>query len=229
MPQRLKASIVITCYNKARYISRAINSCINQNFPSDQFEIIIIDDASTDGSRDAISVYRGFGGYHFIKTNFLKKNMGSSYACNLGVRIARGEYLMFVDGDDYIHKDFLKVMTEVLDWNPDIGFVYCDLIVVTDPSSRGQRKLQLNTLNRLLNHGAAVAFRKKCVQALGGWDENLRNCYDYDLLLRYRKKYRGYHLRLPYYRYFKEGSALSMQHAERRRLQKIIRLRHAKT
>jgi glycosyltransferase involved in cell wall biosynthesis len=227
MPKQIRASIVVTCFNKERYVSRAINSCINQNFPENQFEVIIVDDGSTDRSREAISLYTGFGGYHFIRTTFLRKNMGAAYASNVGMRMAHGKYLVFVDADDYIHRDFLKVMTEVLEWNPEIGFVYCDLIVVPDPPE-SERKLVLNTLGRLLNHGAAVVYRKEHLKALGGWDESLRNCYDYDLLLRYRKKYGGYHLRLPYYRYFKEGSDLSTQSAERKRLQKMIRARHVK-
>ena len=222
----IKASIIITCYNKERYISRAINSCVSQDFPQDQYEIIIIDDASTDKSREAISLFYGFSGYHFIRTKFLKKNKGQSYASNVGIAMAKGRYIVRVDGDDYIHKNFLTVMTEALEWNPDIGFVYCDLVIVTGSGAPDQRKFELNTFERLLNHGAGVVFRKDRLKELGGYDEALRNCEDYDLLLRYQKKYPGYHLRLPYYRYFKEGSALSTEHIERKRLKKEIRARH---
>jgi len=222
----IKASIIITCYNKERYISRAINSCISQDFPQDQFEIIIVDDASTDKSRDAIALFHGFSGYHFIRTKFLKKNKGPAYASNVGIAMAKGQYIVRVDGDDYVHKDFLKVMTEVLEWNPTIGFVYCDLIVVTGTGAPNQRKFERNTPERLLNHGAGILFRKKYLKALNGYDESLRNCEDYDLLLRYEKRYLGYHLQLPYYRYFKEGSALSTEHQERTHLKKVIRARH---
>lgn len=221
----LKVSVIITCYNKERFISRAINSCINQSLPNDQFEILVVDDASTDQSVEAISLYHGFAGYNFIRTKFLKKNKGPAHASNVGIKMAKGKYIVRVDGDDYIHKDFLKTMVEVLDWNPVVGFVYCDLIVVTGTGAPNQRKFQLNSLERLLNHGAGVMFRKKHLDALGGYNEDLRNCEDYDLLLRYEKRYRGYHLRLPYYRYFKEGSALSTKTSERERLKKDIRYR----
>jgi len=224
---RIKVSIIITCYNKERYISRAINSCINQSFPTDRYEIIIVDDGSTDKSREAISLYEGFGGYHFIRTKFLKKNVGAAAASNVGMKMARGQYIVFVDGDDYVHKDFIKTMSEILEWNPDIGFVYCNLIVVAG-GTRTHSTLELSTPHRLLNHGAPVMFRTKHLKALGGWDEKLRNSYDYDLLLRYRKKHSGYHLRLPYYRYFKEGSGLSTQVAERKRIQKMLRKWHGK-
>ena len=222
----IKASIIITCYNKERYISRAVNSCINKDFPQDQYEVIIVDDASTDKSRDAIALFHGFSGYHFIRTKFSKKNKGPAYASNVGIAMARGQYIVRVDGDDYIHKNFLSVMTETLEWNPDIGFVYCDLVVVTGSGAPNQRKFQRNTLERLLNHGAGVLFRKKYLKALHGYDESLRNCEDYDLLLRYEKKYSGYHLRIPYYRYFKEGSALSTEHTKRKHLKKEILTRH---
>jgi len=222
----IKTSIIITCYNKERYISRAINSCINQDFPSDQYEIIVIDDASTDKSREVISVYEGFTGYHFIRTKFLKKNMGQAHASNIGIAMARGKYVVRVDGDDYIHRDFLRVMTEVLEWNNDIGFVFCDLIVVTGTGAPNQRKFELNTFERLLNHGAGVLFRKNHLKELGGYDKTLRNCEEYDLLIRYDKKYPSYHLRLPYYRYFKDGSALSIKRAERSRIKKEIRARN---
>lgn len=224
----IKVSVIITCYNKERYISRAINSCLNQSLPQDQYEIIIVDDASTDKSREAISLYEGFAGYHFIRTKFLNKNAGPAHASNVGINMARGEFVVRVDGDDYIHRDFLKVMSETLSWNPDIGFVYCDLIEVTGTGAPNQRTLARNTIGRLLNHGAGVLFRKKHLKALGGYDETLRNAEDYDLLMRYKKAHEGYHLRLPYYRYFREGSALSTRRGERRGIQKTIRTRHAK-
>ncbi|MDP2651826.1 MAG: glycosyltransferase family A protein [bacterium] len=220
----IKTSIIITCYNKERYITRAINSCINQNFPDDQYEIIIVDDASTDRSRDAISLYRGFG--DSIKIKFLSQNRGPAHASNVGIKMARGKYIVRVDGDDYIHKNFLQMMTEILEWNDDIGFVYCDLIMVHGIDNSSECKLTRNTQESLLSHGAGVLFRKKHLHSLGNYDETLRNCEDYDLLLRYEKKYTGYHLRLPYYRYFKEGSALSTKHIERKRLKKVIRAKN---
>ncbi len=222
----IKASIIITCYNKERYITRAINSCINQNFPEDQFEVIVVDDASTDKSRDAISLYEGLGS--FIKIKYLKKNGGPSHASNVGIAMARGKYIVRVDGDDYIHKDFIRVMTEVLEWNEDVGFVYCDLITVRSLGGVTERKLARNTHERLLDHGAGVMFRKKYLKAIKGYDEGLRNCEDYDLILRYEQRYIGWHLRLPYYRYFREGSALSVKLKEREELKKKIRARLSK-
>jgi glycosyltransferase involved in cell wall biosynthesis len=217
----IKVSIIITSHNKEKYLGRAINSCINQDFLFKDFEIIIVDDASTDKSREIISVYDGYMIEHnFIRSKFLKKNRGVAYASNVGIKMARGKYIVRVDGDDYIHKDFLKVMSEVLDWNLDIGFVYCDLVTV---KKTGTRKFQLNTFERLLNHGAGVMFRKIYLSNIGMYNERLRNCEDYDLILRYNQKYERYHLRLPYYRYFKHGEGLSSNIKEREKLKKQIK------
>jgi len=215
----VKASIIVTCYNLEKYITRAINSCLNQNFPENEYEIIIIDDGSSDNSRSIISLYKNF---NFIRTKFIKKNRGVAYASNVGFKMAKGKYVVRVDGDDYIHKNFLQTMTQVLDWNPDVGFVHCDLIIAKGIGGKNQRKFQLNTFERLLDHGAGVMFRKKYLSSIGFYNEKLINCEDYDLILRYSKKYKGYHLRLPYYRYFKRKDGLSAREAERKRIKKYV-------
>jgi len=220
----IKASIIITCYNLERYIVRAISSCIHQNYPQNQYEVIIIDDGSTDKSRESILLYENFAGYNFIKIKFLDENKGVAHASNIGLQMARGKYVVRVDGDDFIHRDFLRTMTEVLEWNSDLGFVYCDLIIVEAPNIK--KKMQRNSFERLLNHGAGVMFRKKHLRSLGGYNEELQNCEDYDLILRYSEKHPGYHLRLPYYRYFKMSTGLGSQETERKRLKKEIRQNH---
>jgi len=219
----IKVSIIITCHNLEKYIVRAVNSCLNQNFPEDQYEIIVVDDASTDNSREALSIYRGVStGSGLIKFKFMSRNRGVAFVSNIGINMARGRYIVRVDGDDYIHRDFIKSMSEVLEWNPDIGFVHCDLIVIRGAGGESQRKFKLNTFDRLLEHGAGIMFRKKYLKSLGCYNEELRNCEDYDLILRYSSKYNGYHLRLPYYRYFKRKESLSSNKKERERIKKLV-------
>ena len=218
----IKVSVIVTCYNLEKYIVRAINSCINQSYNYENYEVIVIDDASTDNSREAISLYKGFGDYSFIKFKFLEKNKGIAHASNTGIKMARGKYIVRLDGDDYLHKDFLKVMSEILDWNSSIGFVHCDLFKVTGAGDKKHRKFALNSFERLLEHGAGVMFRRKYLEKIGCYNEKLRNCEDFDLILRYSKKYKGYHLRLPYYRYFKRKDGLSSLKTEREECKKRI-------
>tara|TARA_R110000851_G_scaffold80271_4_gene176749 strand:+ start:2411 stop:3082 length:672 start_codon:yes stop_codon:yes gene_type:complete len=209
-----KVSVIITCFNLENYISRAINSCINQTMSEDDYEIIVVDDCSTDGSLEIIN---GYGNLITQVVNL--KNFGVAYSSNAGIKVAKGKYVVRVDGDDYINKSFLNTLTEFLDWNEDIGFVYCDHIVVEKDLSRKQ---EINTLEKLLDHGAGVMFRKKYLEAIGLYNEALRNREDYDLILRYIKNFNGHHVKLPYYRYFKRDGSLSTELESRESLRLLI-------
>ena len=210
----MKISVIITCYNLEKYIARAINSCINQTMSDESYEIIVVDDNSSDSSWEIIN---SFGS--IVKAIKHRDNRGVAAASNTGIRAASGKYIVRVDGDDFINKNFIHTMTQFLDWNEDIGFVYCDHIVV---KSSNERKQSINTLESLLNHGAGVVFRKKYLEAIGLYDEELRNREDYDLILRYIKNFNGHHVRLPYYRYFKRTGSLSTKTRARNRIMKKI-------
>jgi len=210
----MKISVIITCYNLERYISRAINSCLNQTLNDNLYEIIVVDDYSKDKSWEIIKNYG-----NLIKSIKHDKNLGVAAASNTGIKIASGEYIVRVDGDDYINKNFLLTMTEILEWNDDIGFVYCDHVVVDKEMNR---KVEINTLEKLLDHGAGIVFRKRYLEAIGLYKEGLKNCEDYDLILRYIKNFDGYHLKLPYYRYFKREGSLTTKIIERQALKQKI-------
>ncbi len=213
----IKVSVIITCYNLEKYITRAIHSCMHQTLPEEFYEIIVVDDCSTDNSLKKIEEFKDV-----IKIMRHNKNRGVAVSSNTGIKAARGKYIVRVDGDDFINKNFLHVMNEVLELNDDIGFVYCDHIIVEEGVPR---KLEINTLEKLLDHGAGIMFRKTYLESIGLYDENYRNCEDYDLILRYIKEFDGYHLKLPYYRYFKRAGSLSTEIEERNRLKKEIDLR----
>ncbi len=210
----MKISVIITCFNLDKYISRAITSCMNQTINQDQYEIIVVDDCSEDNSWEIIQTYKSY-----IKAIRTSKNSGVAFASNQGIRESKGNYVVRVDGDDFINKHFLNSLYEILEWNEDIGFVYCDHIVVKESSERFKA---INTLEKLLDNGAGVMFRKKYLEYIGLYDESLRNREDYDLLIRYMKNFNGYHLRLPYYRYFQRSGSLSTLKEDRKKFKKLI-------
>ena len=113
--EQTKVSIIITCFNLEKYIARAISSCANQSAGEHQYEIIVIDDASTDSSWEIIQSFSGI-----VKMFHLPTNLGVSAASNLGIEKSRGDYIVRVDGDDFINKNFVKTLKEVLDYNEDI-------------------------------------------------------------------------------------------------------------
>lgn len=193
----VEVSVIITNYNNAQYIARAIRSCIKQSLPKGKYEIIVVDDASKDHSRTIIETFAMEG---LIKPVYLPKNVGVAEASNTGIRKALGEYIIRVDSDDYINENTLLFLSQVLEWNKDIGFVYADHLRV-DKNENVQERVVINTLDLLFRHGAGIMFRKSYLEALGLYNPELRNAEDYDLLKRYITNFNGYHLRIPLYRY----------------------------
>ena len=114
-----KVTIYITNYNYGRFITQAIDSCINQTFKN--FEIIIIDDGSTDKSKKIINKYTR--DYTFIRSQF-NKNQGLIKSCNSALRSARGEYILRLDADDWLDKNALEIMVNKLEKNRNVEFIF---------------------------------------------------------------------------------------------------------
>lgn len=107
-------SIILPCYNVARYIERAVNNLLSQNL--DDYEIIIVDDGSTDNLLDVCEQWKDEKRIRIVHT----ENQGVSEARNTGLRIARGEYVYFMDADDWIDEGALcETMNICLEHNAD--------------------------------------------------------------------------------------------------------------
>ena len=104
MKEAPKISVIIPVYNAELYLKRCIDSVLNQSFKS--FEIIAIDDGSKDSSFKILSEYQLFSPNIRI---FSRENKGSAYTRNEGIELAKGEFIMFIDSDDYIKSDYLQV------------------------------------------------------------------------------------------------------------------------
>jgi glycosyltransferase involved in cell wall biosynthesis len=196
-------SVIIVNKDKDKYLGRCIRSCLKQSLDRGRYEVIVIDDASTDNSREIIS---DFG--EEIKPIYLQNNVGVAEASNLAIRRAMGQFIIRVDSDDYINENTLLFMTELLSANPSIGFVYADHLLV-DEQEKPLGRLELGTLEDLFKHGAGVMFRKSNLESVGLYDKQFKNAEDRDLLQRYLKNFDGYHLPLPLYRYRQVSGSLS--------------------
>lgn len=209
----ITTSVVICNYNNEKYIGRAIRSCLKQTLPRDQYEIIVVDDASTDNSRDII------GGYQVVPI-FLEQNGGVANASNVGIRRALGKYIIRVDSDDYINENTLLFLSEILNWNHDIGFVYSDHLRV-DAEENIMERVKLDTLDLLLRHGAGIMFRKSYLEAIGLYEKELRNAEDHNLIKKYIKNWDGYHLKIPLYRYRQHETNMTKDDGERKRWEAV--------
>jgi glycosyltransferase involved in cell wall biosynthesis len=211
----IDTSVIICNYNNKQYLGRAIRSCLKQSLEKERYEVIVVDDASTDQSRDVIDGFKDK-----IVPVLLDKNVGVAEASNIGIKKAVGSFVIRVDSDDYISEHTLLFMTEILANNPDIGFVYADHIRV-DKNERQLERVNLSTPDLLFRHGAGIIFRKSYLEAIGLYDSELRNAEDFDLLKRYIKNYDGFHLKLPLYRYRQHDTNMTSDVEERKRWEKI--------
>jgi len=195
----MHVSIVITCYNRERFISRAIRSALSQRYPRENFEVIVVDDGSTDNSPRII---RDYG--DAIIPVFFRKNRGLPAARNMGIRKARGRFVVHLDSDDYLDDDLLQIEYLHLAMNPEWGAVACDYIEVDTNEAH------------ILRHDAqaepiacGIMFRKENLIEIGLYDERMRLCEDEELRRRYEARYTIGHVHLPLYRYTKHDGNLT--------------------
>lgn len=106
-------SIIIPVYNVERFLPECLESCLNQNISEDDYEIICIDDGSTDRSGMILDEYRCNNSITVIH----KENEGLSSARNVGISHAKGDYLWFVDSDDFIQDNILLMLKTVIQYN----------------------------------------------------------------------------------------------------------------
>lgn len=218
--KRYKTSIIITNYNRAKFIDRAIRSCLDQIlFSNIEIEIIVVDDGSTDESEKIINMYKD--SIIFIKH---EKNRGVAAASNTGLAQATGDFVIRLDADDFFNKMSIYLLSIILIENNDIDYVYTDHYRVNDMGFKIDR-VQLNTEEILYEHGAGVLFRKKIFDVIGGYDETLKNCEDYDLLIKVNARYNGFYLPIGLYRYYIHGENLTLN-SEREEYKTIVRKRH---
>src|SRR5579859_5558884 len=116
-----KVSVVIPNYNHARFLRKRIDSVLQQTFQD--FELILLDDCSTDDSRSILSSYAADPR---VRLEFNEANSGSPFRqWNKGVRLALGKYIWIAESDDYADTRLLERLVPVLDDDSKIAFVYC--------------------------------------------------------------------------------------------------------
>ncbi len=199
-------TFVILNHNRAKFIDRAIRSCLGQMYFRKSFEIIVIDDNSNDNSLEIISEFK-----KEIKLIKNQKRMGVGYCSNQALKISRGKYWMRVDSDDFLNSMAGPVTSMILDENINISYVYNDYYKV-DLNGAKIEKISLKNIETRLEYGAGVNFRTSILKKIGGYNSKLNNCEDFDLLMRLeQKKNKGFYLPIPLYRYYIHGKNITLK------------------
>lgn len=205
-----KVTVYIPTHNHESYVEKAVESVLIQTFHD--WELIIIDDGSTDTTRQIVSKYE----HHPKITIIFQENQGLTITNNIALRASRGDYIMRLDGDDFLDKNILLVLSNVLDSHQDVGLVYPDWYEVNEHDEIinivRRNKAEETTLFDIPAHGACTMIRKACLLELGGYNEGIK-CQDgYDLWIRFIEKYRVDNVNCPLFYYRKHSNNLTNNH-----------------
>ena len=195
----MKISVIVTNFNYDKWLRRCLRSLLNQNFTD--YEVIIVDDLSTDNSRNILLEYKN---YPNLKVIFNKVNMGVGASSTIGAKLARGKHLVRVDADDYVHQDFLKCLWLWANFNNSHA-VACSYQEVNFNEDVLQTKTQQKE-----PLACGILYRTDILEYLGYWDPKLRINEDRDMIKRFKKEFKLEYLNIPLYRYFKHDNSLSL-------------------
>ncbi len=194
----MKISVIVTNFNYEKWLRRCIRSLLNQSF--DDYEIIIIDDYSSDNSRNILLEYENHDKINLI---FNKSNMGVGYSSTTASKQALGKYIVRVDADDYVHNDFLKCLYLWASFNNSHA-VACDYQEVNFNEDILNTKSQKDeTL------ACGILYRTDLLEYLGYWNQTLRINEDIDMIERFKKEFKLEYINIPLYRYFKHESSMT--------------------
>ncbi len=184
-------SVIIPTFNRARYISKSIDSVLNQTYKN--FEVIVVDDGSTDNTENVIKKYGNQVQYCY------KKNGGVASARNLGIKSAKGTYIAFLDSDDFWEKDKLRLQMELAGSEPDVGLVYSDIYIFNEHGIIETKKERVKNFHRgyvfkelfvkPFIPTCSVIAKKECFEDVGLFDEKFNGGEDGDMWLRISQKY----------------------------------------
>ena len=173
-------SVIVPCFNSGKTLDRALNSIIVQTW--DQKEIILVNDGSTDKyTLERIDKFKK--NKNIIVIN--QPNLGLSAARNKGCKYAHGDYLYFIDSDDWIEPETLELMYTKIKNNKKIAFVFSDLII--EGNFRKVIEKEYNFFEQLFINQLpySIFISKKTWSKYGGYDENMKLGYeDWELNIR---------------------------------------------
>lgn len=181
-------SVVIPTFNRAGLVSQAVLSVLEQTFAD--HEVVVVDDGSTDGTREALNPY--IDRIRYVH----QENAGVAAARNRGIAESRGEYLAFLDSDDLFAPKMLEQARRTFERHPEVGAVFTAEIEL-DAQERPRRVVTKKTHGEFFTPAGMIGtdtrvgsgrpgiVRRRWVEKLGGFDESLGCAVDCDLWIRY--------------------------------------------
>ena len=209
----MNVSVIIPTYNYARFLREAIDSALAQTRPA--LEVIVVDDGSTDGTRELLAEY---GGRIRVLS---QQNQGVAAARNAGIGAANGEYLAFLDSDDAWYPRKLELQMLRFEQEPHLGLVHCGAeridaegrtLDTTTGGMEGDVAEAMLRLDRevIMPQGSSIVVPKRIAMDLGGFDVRLPPSEDWDFCYRVVSRYSIGYVPVALVRYRLHGSGIHM-------------------
>ncbi len=190
-------SVVIPLFNKEKYIEATLQSVVNQTYS--EIELVIIDDASTDGSYQVVQKYlRSHSGRFQNITLKTRTNTGQTGARNEGVLQSKGEFVSFLDADDVWHPEKIEEQVQYLTLHHEKSLVFCNYLMIFENISK-TKAVRLSPIEKKITswlltvgYGGALEstglVRRLSLLEMGGFESNLQMCGGLDLAYRFKNK-----------------------------------------
>ena len=204
-------SVIVAAHNEERYLGRCLRSLLAQRFERSRYDVIVIDDASTDRTSAVLAT---FGDSITVLRN--ETNLGLPASLNRAITSTHSKFIVRVDADDYVNSAFLDVMYMFLADNPQFDAAACDYLLVDDREEIISRR---DAIKEPIACG--IMFRTEQLIDIALYDESFLRHEDRDLRLRFLDRYTIHHVPLPMYRYRRHDDNITndtaeMAHHERR-------------
>lgn len=213
-------SVIVPTFNQDRYIGRCLRSLLAQSAAQSEYEIIVINDASTDKTKYALELFTDpVDSILHVITN--SNNLGLSASLNIGIKRARGKYIVRVDSDDFVNANFIRFLQYFLEVNDYADAVACDYLLIDDNENELKR---CNCLE--LPIACGIMFNKDNMFDIGLYDESFLYNEDKEFRIRFEKKYKIYRLELPLYRYRRHESNITNNSERMMFYENLISIKH---
>lgn len=197
--KNVQISVIIPVFNQERFMGRCLRSILNQSIPRTEYEIILIDDASTDNTPKIVEKFASE--LQLIKHS---ENKGLPASLNSGIKLANGRFIIRLDSDDYVHHEYLNILSLYLKMNSHVDAVSCDYIEVDNKENVLTRKCHKDD-----PIGCGIMFRIEQLIEIGLYDEEQHWHEERELMERFLKSFSLEHLNFPLYRYRKHDNNMT--------------------
>lgn len=206
-----KVTVYVPCRNYGRFLRQALESVVGQSI--DAWELIVFTEGSTD---ETVSVARHFHAMCPERIRIVEsaEPRGLRACANAAIEMARGEYIIRLDADDYFDESALLVLSDYLDRHPEVGLVYPNWVYVSEDGAAiaVERRKRIGPEAEVLDipaHGACTLIRRRVLKAVGGYDERFEAQDGLELWLRALHRFRIANVETPLFYYRQHDKSMS--------------------